>query len=204
MFDIARMYRAQLHFLRAEADTQLCFAAHLRFDESCTHLIEMEGRTGLLHRLMPGGQQQGSRKLLSYFGGLGPDHQRDPMNWYWAVLMKAFLYQCPSMSVAGSCGGLRGALQWLNDETLGDHWEAILGLELWSRNEWRNAPRTSVHMPFLSVQRSGIVEYAQWINEAMHMLEHFIIPYLLRHRFIADIWTRGQACTSREAAVFMV
>lgn len=64
MHDITRMYRAQLLWMRMDAGTQRVYHAHRRFDDACTHLAEMEIRTGLLHRLMPGGPNQGVRKTL--------------------------------------------------------------------------------------------------------------------------------------------
>jgi hypothetical protein len=203
MLDRMRMYRAHMYSLRMEADTITCYRAHIRFDETVTHLADMENRTRLLHRLSPGGPNQGVRKTLSYDGGLGPNHEYDPTNWYWSVLMKAFLYQLPNMSFGGSYRDLRWALSELNDSKLGDHWEAILGLEVWSRNDWRNTPHTTLLTPFMNISRNDIVEYASWINEAMHMLEHFIVPYLIRHRFIANVWGRYRTCTSRAAAAFL-
>ena len=203
MHDITRMYRAQMLWMRMDADTQRVDLAHRRFDEACTHLAEMENRTALMHRLMPGGQNQGMRKVLSHVGGLGLYGEHDPNNWHWGVFMKAFLYQCQSMSVGGSFHQLRWVMRELNDEKQGDHWEAILGLEVWSRNEWRNAPRSSLHLPFLDIRPIDLVEYAQWINEAMSVIEQIIIPYLVKHRFIADNWSLRMGCASREAAAFL-
>ena len=203
MYASTRRYRAHMMWLRADDDTQRVLVAHRRFDEACTHLAEMENRTALMHRLMPGGRNQGMRKVLSHAGGLGPSGQHDPNNWHWAVLMKAFLYQCQSMSGDGSFRELRWVMRELNDEKQGDHWEAILGLEVWSRNDWTNAPIGSLHLPFLDMLPSDLVEYAYWIHEAMFMIEMLIIPYLVRHRFLLNTVSLRMFCTSRKASAFL-
>ena len=203
MHACTRMYRAHMMWLRMDDETQHVFAAHRRFDEACTHLAEMENRTALMHRLMPGGRNQGMRKVLSHIGGLGLYGEHDPNNWHWGVLMKAFLYQLPSMSVGGTFHQLRWEMRELNDEKQGDHWEAILGLEVWSRNDWANAPLGSQFLPFSDIRPSDLVEYALWINEAMCVIEKIIIPYLVKHRFISDAWSLRMACTSRQAAAFL-
>ena len=203
MYEITRMYRSHMFWLRADEDTQRVLDAHRRFDEACSHLGQMENRTALMHRLMPGGENQGMRKVLSYDGGLGELGDHDPNNWHWGVLMKAFLYQCQNMSAGGSFHQLRWVMRELNDEKQGDHWEAILGLEVWSRNDWEKVRLNPLHVPFLDIQRSDLVEYSLWINEAMLQIERIIIPYLVKHRFILDTWSLRMACTSREAAAFL-
>ena len=206
MYDLTRKYRAHMMWLQRlhmDDDTQRVLVAHRRFDEACTHLGEMENRTALMHRLMPGSQHQGIRKVLSHVGGLGRYGEHDPNNWHWGVFMKAFLYQCQSISVDGSFHQLRWVMRELNDEKQGDHWEAILGLEVWSRNDWTNAPLSLLHLPFLDIRTIDLVEYALWINEAMFLIENIIIPYLVKHRFISDTWSLRMNCTSREAAAFL-
>ena len=203
MHATTRMYRQHLLWLRMDAETQDVFAAHRRFDEACIHLADMENRTALMHRLMPGGRNQGMRKVLSHIGGLGLYGEHDPNNWHWGVLMKAFLYQLPSMSVGGTFRQLRWEMLELNDEKQGDHWEAILGLEVWSRNDWTNAPLGTMHLPFLDILPSDLVEYARWIHEAMYVIEKVIIPYLAKHRFIRDVWSFRATCSSRQAAAFL-
>ena len=107
------------------------------------------------------------------------------------------------MSVGGSFHQLRWVMGELNDEKQGDHWEAILGLEVWSRNDWTNAPPSLLHLPFLDIRPTDLVEYALWINEAMFLIEKIIIPYLVKHGFISDIGSLRMNCTSREAAAFL-
>ena len=58
-------------------------------------------------------------------------------------------------------------------------------------------------MLFLDIRPIDLVEYAQWINEAMCVIEQIIIPYLLKHRFIADSWSLRMGCASMKAAAFL-
>ena len=203
MYERTHQYREHMFRLRMEDDTQRVFAAHQRFDEACAHLEEMETRTALMRRLMPGGRDQGMRKVLSHAGGLGPSGQHDPDNWHWAVLMKAFLYQCSYVSEGGCLRELRWVMRELNDEKQGDHWEAILGLEVWSRRAWANAPIGALHLPFVDIRPSDLMEYAMWIHEAMFEVEVLIIPYLVRYQFLSNRWSLRAFCKSREASAFL-
>ena len=87
--------------------------------------------------------------------------------------------------------------------TLGDHWEAILGLEVWSRHDWANAPSGALHLPFVDIRPSDLMEYAMWIHEAMFEVEVLIIPYLVRYQFLSNRWSLRAFCKSREASAFL-
>jgi hypothetical protein len=145
------------------------------------------------------------RKVLSWEGALGEDSTHDPNKWHWAVLMKIFLYRCEGTAF----GDIRifDHMHWtllsLNDEKQGDHWEAILGLEVWSRDGWSRAPRNNLDRAFLDIDRNDLVKYAHWINRAVEPLELIILPYLDQHAFLENSWFPRIRSTSRETAALM-
>ena len=92
-------------------------------DRSIGEWICVDDHFHLIEEFMPGGDLQGKRKLLSYDGAI---EGRDPGNYCYGVALRNF------------CNGIRPqdaryhTIAPLNDETLGDIIEAILGL-LWNR-----------------------------------------------------------------------
>ena len=96
-----------------------------------------ELRHGFLFDISPHGNAARNRKALSHWGypAFPDDVPQDPGNWTWGLIMRLVLVHVSRVQT-----GLnqleehrRDQLQWLhelNDETLGDHFEALLGC-LW-------------------------------------------------------------------------
>jgi hypothetical protein len=83
-------------------------------------LFDLENRVGLFQRLAPGGAWESVRKGWSHHGGLH-DNRVDPGNWQYSVFFHHLVCGFPP----------NHPLQWtqvLNDITVGDIIEAVLGM----------------------------------------------------------------------------
>ena len=155
----------------------------VRYDEVVTALALHEMEHGYLYAVSPWGFHYGVRKDLSHHGALQslcsddpwhwPDEQRDL--WYWdptniiyGSVMHTLMRNLASSSLHEPCGKLRDAIDVCNDETLGDHVEAVLGLEYILRYD-RPRPDEFLGCTHHMYSLEALVEYRELIDEACRL-----------------------------------
>jgi hypothetical protein len=127
-------------------------------------LERLEEKGHLMAAFAPGGKMERQRKVFSYAGAIqGPAGEYDPGNWVYAVIARCFVNHLQ----------LRHTLQQLseyNDGTLGDVFEAILGLIAHCR---RGTAQTDVDDVLLG-------HYVEVITELCHCVERIWVYILAR------------------------
>ena len=139
-------------------DCQAIAELFARLEIATVRWHETDDRLPLIQALMPHGQWQGLRKLLSYDGAIGG---RDLGNYYYGASIHLF---CKHL---GGADWRLQTLQGLNNEKNGDIVEAILGLH-WNR---QRGMRQEV---MEHVTLAQLDEYVSVMAEALLLMEQAI------------------------------